>query len=456
MSDTASVTAAEDKKYTEMISAPVGRLVCKLAVPTISIMMISSLYNMADTYFVSFLGTSATAAVGVSFPLMAIIQAVGFFFGHGAGNFISRALGAKRRDDAEQMAATGFFSAFICGSAVTALGLTFLTPLARALGSTDTILPFAREYLRFILLGAPFLVSSLMLNNLLRYQGGAFFAMIGMVSGAVLNVALDPLFIFVFHLGVTGASLATMISQTLSCVLLFAVGCRRGGNVRISPRNFAPAANKYKEMVRGGIPSLLRQIVASFATVLLNHAAGGYSDAVIAAMTINNRVFLMAGAVVIGFGQSFQPICGFNYGAKRYDRVKAAFRFCNRLSFVLLLAASVLCFIFAPEIVALFRADDSDVIAVGAFALRAQCFSFPLSGWIMLVSFMLQTIGKPVSASILASARQGLFLIPLLLILVPACGVLGIQISTPIADCCTFLISLPLGITTLRRDLAQA
>jgi putative MATE family efflux protein len=409
---------------------------------------------MADTYFVSFLGTSATAAVGVSFPLMAIIQAVGFFFGHGTGNFISRALGAKRRDDAEQMAATGFFSSFIGGSVITVLGLVFLAPLARVLGSTDTILPFAIEYLRFILLGAPFLVSSFMLNNLLRYQGGAFFAMIGMVSGAVLNLALDPLFIFVFHLGVTGASLATMISQALSCVLLFAVGCRRGGNVRISPRNFAPSADKYKEMVRGGIPSLLRQIVASFATVLLNHVAGGYGDAVIAAMTINNRVFLMAGAVVIGFGQSFQPVCGFNYGAKRYDRVKAAFRFCNRLSFILLLAVSVLCFILAPEIVALFRADDPDVIAVGAFALRAQCFSFPLSGWIMLVSFMLQTIGKPVSASVLASARQGLFLIPLLLILVPACGVLGIQISIPIADCCTFLISLPFGIMALRRDLA--
>lgn len=442
-----------DKKFEMMTTAPVERLVVKQAIPAIIIMTVSAMYNMADTYFVSSLGTSAVAAVGVSFSLMNIIQAVGFFFGHGSGNFISRALGAQNAGDAEKMAATGFFSAFMVGVVITISGTVFLSPLARLLGSTGTILPYALDYLRFILIGAPFMVSSLMLNSLLRYQGSAAFGMIGMVSGAVINIALDPLFIFVFHLGVKGAALATMISQTVSCVLLFVVGCSRGGNVRIFPRNFSPSLSKYKEMLRGGSPSLLRQAVASLAAVLLNHAAGAYGDAVIAAISIVNRVFLLSGSVIIGFGQGFQPVCGFNYGAKRYDRVKKAFWFCLRFSTVLLIIIAAVCFMFAPDIIAFFRKDDPQVISVGTLALRAQCFSFPLLGWILLVSFMLQTMGKGVSASILAFSRQGLFLIPLLFLLVPPLGVLGIQIGTPIADFFTFLLSLPLGIHTLRKDL---
>jgi Na+-driven multidrug efflux pump len=256
------------------------------------------------------------------------------------------------------------------------------------------------------------------------------------------------------HLGVKGAALATMISQTASCVLLFAVGCTKGGNVRILPRNFSPSPAKYKEMVRGGSPSLLRQAVASLSAVLLNHAAGTYGDAVIAAVSIVNRVFLLSGAAVIGFGQGFQPVCGFNYGAKRYDRVKKAFWFCLRLSTVLLIILAAACFVFAPDIIAIFRKDDPQVISVGALALRAQCFSFPLVGWILLVGFMLQTTGKGIPASVLAFSRQGLFLIPLLFLLVPPLGVLGIQICTPIADFLTFLLAFPLGIHALRKDLA--
>jgi putative MATE family efflux protein len=387
---------------------------------------------------------------------MAIIQAVGFFFGHGAGNYISRALGAQKMEDAEKMAATGFFTAFAIGIIVTVLGSCFLTPLARILGSTATILPYAQDYLRFILLGAPFMISSFMLNNLLRYQGNSFFGMIGMVSGAVLNLALDPLFIFTLDMGVKGASLATMISQSLSCIVLFTFGCTRKGSVRILPSNFSPSVFHYKEMFRGGTPSLLRQGLQSLATVFLNHAAGGYSDAVIAAISIVNRVFLLAGSAIIGFGQGFQPICGFNYGAKRYDRVKKAFWFCLRLSTLLLTVLGILCFIFAPDIIALFRKEDSQVIDIGSLALRMQCLSFPLAAWILLVSFMLQTIGKAIPASILAFSRQGLFLIPLLFTLVPALGVLGIQLCIPIADFCTFLLALPLGISALRKDLGSS
>jgi Na+-driven multidrug efflux pump len=253
---------------------------------------------------------------------------------------------------------------------------------------------------------------------------------------------------------VKGAALATMISQTLSCVVLFTFGCTRKGNVRIRLSHFSPSLPHYKEMFRGGTPSLLRQGLQSLATVFLNHAAGAYGDAVIAAISIVNRVFLLAGSAIIGFGQGFQPICGFNYGAKRYDRVKKAFWFCLCLSTVLLVALGILCFIFAPDIIAIFRKDDSQVIAIGSLAMRLQALSFPLVGWILLVSFMLQTMGKAVPASILAFSRQGLFLIPLRFILVPVLGVLGIQICIPIADFCTFLLALPLGISALRKDLA--
>jgi putative MATE family efflux protein len=434
-----------------MTTYPVERLVCRMAVPSIIIMMVSAMYNMADTFFVGSLGTSDTAAVGISFSLMAIIQAVGFFFGHGSGNYISRALGAQNNRDAERMAAAGFFSAFITGALIALAGLLFLSPFARFLGATDTILFHTRSYLRFILIGAPFMVSSLTLNNLLRFQGSAFWGMIGMTSGAVLNVGLDPLFIFVLDMGITGAALATMISQMVSCILLFAVSSTGRHSVRVRLRNFLPGIKTYREIVRGGVPSLLRQTLLSLATIFLNHAAGGFSDAVIAAISIVNRITLIAGAALLGLGQGFQPVCGFNYGAKRYDRVKGAFWFCLRLATALLVLMSIGGFAAAPEIIALFRRNDPGVIRVGALALRFQCCTFPLAGWIVLNNMMLQTIGRAVPASVIAFARQGLFLIPLLFVLSPRFGILGIQLCTPLADICTFILSIPLGIRALKK-----
>jgi putative MATE family efflux protein len=316
-------------------------------------------------------------------------------------------------------------------------------------------MPYAFDYIRFILLGAPFMIGSLMLNNLLRFQGSAFLGMIGMTSGAVLNVGLDPLFIFVFHLGVKGASLATMLSQALSCILLFALGCTGRQNIRILPRNFAPSIRTYREMLRGGSPSLFRQGMLSFSTILLYHAAGAYGDAVIAAISIVNRLFMLLSSAMLGLGQGFQPVCGFNYGAKLYGRVKKAFWFCLGLSSALLTVLGVICFFTAPGIIALFRRDDPDVIRIGALSLRFQCFTFPLAGWIVLNNMMLQTMGKAVPASILAFARQGLFLIPLLYTVAPLFGVLGIQLCIPISDALTFLLTLWFGISVLRKDLAE-
>jgi putative MATE family efflux protein len=288
----------------------------------------------------------------------------------------------------------------------------------------------------------------MVLNNLLRFQGSSFYGMIGTVTGAVLNIGLDPLLILALGMGIRGAALATIISQTVSCVLLFA-GCLRGGNVPIRLKNFTPRLSVYREIFRGGMPSLLRQSLASVGAVLLNNAAKGYGDAVIAAISIVNRIAMFAGAAMMGFGQGFQPVCGFNYGAKLYARVKKGFWFCVRISSAGLLALAVLGYIFAPQVVAAFQ-PDPEVIAVGTVSMRIVAFSYPLIAWVIMNNMMLQTIGKSGSANVLAVARQGLFFIPLLYLLAPRLGVLGLQLVTPISDALSFLLAIPLCARALR------
>lgn len=448
----------QQEKVAYMLSEPVPRLVCQMAVPTIISMLVTSFYNMVDTFFVGKLNTQATAAVGVVFSVMAFIQAFGFFFGHGSGNFISRKLGAGEFEESNRMAAVGFFTAFFAGVVAGALGIIFLTPLAKVLGSTPTILPYTKDYLRIILIGCPFMMSSLVLNNQLRFQGSASYAMVGIVTGAVLNIVLDPLLIFVFDMEVAGAALATVVSQVVSFVILFFMS-RKGGNIRIEFKNFKPSWMLYWEMFKGGIPSLCRQGLASIAQICLNRAAGTYggdfSDAAIAALSIVGRVSMFANSALIGFGQGFQPVCGMNYGAKHYSRVREAFRFCVKYAAVFLIVVSVAGFVFAEPLVTLFRKEDGDVIRIGTLALRLQCLVFPLNAWIVMCNMMLQSIGKAAKASFVAAARQGIFFIPLIYILPAFFGLLGVQMCQTWSDVCSFLLSVPLGISVLREMKAQ-
>ena len=444
----------QEEKYIYMTETPVPRLIGELAVPTIISMLVTSFYNMADTFFVGKLNTQSTAAVGIVFSVMAIIQALGFFFGHGSGNYISRRLGAKDFDEAAVMAANGFFLAFLCGIVVLCGGLIFLKPLAIALGSTPTILPYTEAYLRIILIGAPFMTSSLVLNNQLRFQGSAAYAMVGIVTGAVINIALDPLLIFVCGMGVAGAAAATVISQFCSFLLLL-YQSRKGGNIDIKSRNFKPNGHYVKEICRGGVPSLCRQGLGSVAGILLNHGAGIYGDAAIAGMSIVSRVTMFASSALIGFGQGFQPVCGFNYGAKLYHRVREGFVFCVKYATIFLIGISVIGVVFAPDIIALFRKEDQEVIAVGAVALRMQCIVFPLTGWIVMSNMMLQSIGKALKASILAAARQGLFFIPLILILPRMFGLLGVEICQTVSDIFSFALAVPLCISVINEMKRQ-
>ena len=430
---------SQDEKYKMMTESPIPPLIGKLAVPTIISMMITSFYNMADTFFVGRLGTSATAAVGVVFPVMAVIQALGFFCGHGSGNSISRKLGSRETKTAEQLAATGFFGALFLGIMVMVLGLIFINPLSLILGSTDTIFPYTKAYLRIILIGAPYMTAQLVLNNQIRYQGNAFYAMIGITTGAVLNIVLDPVFIFVLDMGISGAALATVISQLVSFILLLC-GIRVSKCIPIRPGNICLRKNLLKEIAGGGLPSLFRQGLGSFATMTLNIAANPYGDAAIAAMSVVSRIAMFANSALIGFGQGFQPVCGFNYGAKKYRRVEQAFWFCVKISAVVLLVLAIVGGVFSGTLVEIFR-KDPEVIRIGTLALRLQCLTFVLNGWIIMNNMMMQTMGKTAYASVLAASRQGLFFIPALIILPKVFGLLGIQMAQAVADVFTFMIT---------------
>ena len=431
-----------------MTEAPIPGLIGRLAAPTIISMLITSFYNMADTFFVGKIGTSATAAVGVVFPVMAIIQALGFFCGHGSGNSISRHLGSKDVQSARELASTGFFLAFALGILLMVLGLIFLDPLSHLLGSTETIFPYTRDYLRFILLGAPYMTAQLVLNNQLRFQGNAFYAMIGITSGGVLNVILDPIFIFVFDLGISGAAIATILSQFVSFCLLL-VGLRVSKCIPIHLRNVRLTALRLREIMGGGLPSLFRQGLGSIATTTLNIAANPYGDAAIAAMSVVSRIMMFANSALIGFGQGFQPVCGFNYGADKYDRVKEAFWFCVKVSTAVLLGLAVLGGFLSGHLIWIFR-NDLDVIQIGTTALRFQCVTFALNGWIIMNNMMMQTMGKTVPATILAASRQGLFFIPALLILPQFLGLTGIQCAQAVSDVFTFALTTLLNRKVMR------
>ena len=450
----------EEEKIRKMTTEPVHRLICSLAVPTIITMLVTGLYNMVDTFFVGQIGTEATAAVGLIFPVMAIIQAFGFFFGMGSGNFISRSLGAHKHDEAQTMASTGAVCALLFGGLILVMGYVFENALLFVLGAraelvSELAVSYAREYLSIILIGAPFSCLSFVLNNQLRFQGNAMFAMVALAVGAVINCVLDPLFIFTFGLEVKGAAIATVTGQFISCSLLY-IGSMKSDSLKIHFREFRPNAYYLKNIAVAGTPSLFRQSLSSVSTLCLNAAAGAavaaeLADKSIAAFSISSKIMFFAFSAVIGFGQGFQPVCGFNYGAKRYDRVKEGYLFCLRFGFVILLILSVLGFIFAEPLISLFR-DDPDVVSIGKTALRFQCVSFTLLVVLTTTNMAYQNMGKVVGATVLALARQGITFIPVILTLPRLLdnSLLGVYLAQPIADVLAFLISVPMAIKLIR------
>ena len=430
--------------YEFLTQAPVSRVILTMAVPTIVSMLVTCFYVIVDTYFVGQLNTQSTAAVGIVFPLMSLIQAIGSFFGHGSGAYMSRELGARRTDNASSMATTGLGYALLTGILIAVVALLFLRPLSLVLGSTATSLPFTEQYMAIILLGAPFQIASFTLNSQLRMQGNARYAMWGIISGALLNVILDPILIFACGLQLRGAAVATVIGQIVSVAVLLAM-ChfRATTGVRLRPRFFSLHWHYVREVVYGGSPSLSRQGLASISVVLLNVAAAGYGDAAVAAMSIVSRVTMFVMAVIVGLGQGFQPFCGYCYGAALYNRLRHGFWFTVRVGFVFLLCFSAFFFCFAEQTIAVFR-DDAIVIAVGSTALRWHLAVYPLNAYIMAGNMMLQTTRRPIRANVLSSARRGLVFIPFILILPHLFGLMGIAMCQAVCDVVTFIIAIPI------------
>ena len=456
---------AVKNRFAYMTETPVPRLIKELAIPTVISMLVTGIYNTADTYFVGRIpdiAIQASAAVGIVFPVMAIIQAFGFLFGHGSGNFLSRMLGAGKKQEASEMATTGFVLAIAIGILAAVFGNIFIDGLIGLLVSSDvsaSTVEMTREYAGIILFGAPFMMGQFVVNNQLRFQGSAMYAMIGLVSGAVINMVLDPLLILAFGMGIKGAAIATVAGQITSFFILL-IGSRRGENIRLNIRNLKINSYYVLQIINGGIPSLFRQGLAAAATTLLNREAGSLGgDAAISGMSITTRVMMLLISALIGFGQGYQPVCSFNYGAGKKERVREGFFFCVKWGTIFLLIVGTVCFIFAPGIIELFISDSENtdaamrmqVIEVGKTALRCQAVILPLNAFIVMTNMMLQSIGKGVRASITASARNGLFFIPAVLILPALFGLTGVEITQSVADICTMMISIPFAITELKK-----
>ncbi len=428
--------------YEKMTGTPIPKLILTLSVPTIISMLVTNIYNLADTAFVGQLGTSASGAVGVVFGFMAVIQAFGFMFGQGSGSIISRALGKGMNEYASAHASMGFCASFVCGAIISAIGAIFLDDIVYLLGSTETIAPYAKTYITYIIISAPFMSSSLTLNNILRYEGKALLGMIGLMTGAVLNIAADPFFMFVLKMGIGGAGLSTALSQFISWGILLAMFLSGKTVTKISLSDLRNSRLYYLlNIIVTGFPSLLRQGLNSFSTVLLNARCAVYGDAAVSAMSIVTRIIFFAFSIALGIGQGFQPVSGFNYGAGKYSRLRKAFRFTALASEGIILVGCVILTIFAGSLVGIFR-DDPDVIEIGTRALRLQAISQIVLPVCMTIEMLYQSTGKRLGASLLSSMRSGLLFIPTLLLLARYRGLAGIQEAQPIA----LVLSLPLTI----------
>ncbi len=436
-----------------MLTEPIGKLLFKKAAPTVLIQLITVIYNTADTYFVAKIDTGASAAVGVVFSLMAIIQATGGSIGMGATSLISPMLGQKRVDDASTVGTSAALMSVIAGALIGALGLVFLRPLVSLIGARGEVIPYAEDYARFILIGAPFMTTAFVLNSVLRSEGQAVYSMIAMISGGILNLFIDPLLIFGFGMGIAGAALATMISQMTSFFIMAIIFLRDRSIVRLRPKYIGKKPSVYLHIVRMGVPTLFRQGMASLSSALLNIMAAPYGAAAVAAISIANKIYMLVRHIVLGVGQGFQPIAGYCFGAKRYSRVKKVFWVATGAATVICLSIALAVYFFREPIMVWFR-DDPAVVEAGSAMLRFLCVTIPLLGFSTYVNQLYQSLGFAVGATFLASCRQGIFFVPLVFLLPAAFGLTGIEAVQAAADLLTFVISIPFLFFFFRKHLS--
>lgn len=433
---------SSEQQRNQMLTEPIGPLLFKKAAPTVLIQLITVIYNTADTYFVAKIDTAASAAVGVVFSLMAVIQATGGSIGMGATSLISPMLGQKRVDDASKVGTSAALMSVIAGTLIGVLGLIFLRPLVYLIGARDEVIPYAVDYARFILIGAPFMTSAFVLNNILRSEGQATYSMIAMTSGGILNLFIDPLLIFTCGMGIAGAALATMLSQITSFIIMAIIFLRDRSIVKLHPKYVGRKPSDYLHIVRMGVPTLFRQGMASLSSALLNIQAAPFGAAAVAAISIANKIYMLVRHIVLGVGQGFQPIAGYCFGAKRYSRVKKVFWYATVSMTIIGLAIAAAIFFFRAPIMAWFR-DDPEVVRIGSTMLWFLCFTIPILGFSTYVNQLYQSLGFAVGATILASCRQGIFFVPLVFVLPYFFGLDGITATQAAADLLTCLVSIP-------------
>ena len=437
---------SQSQNLSYMLTSPVSSLVIKMAIPSIIGMLILSVYSLVDIYFVSKLGASASAAVGIVFSIMTLVQAMGFMLGTGGGSIISRKLGGGDIEKADKVASVTFFSAIVAGFLVMIFGLVFKTDLMKLLGATDTIIPYAKDFAHYILLASPIMCCSFVLNIMLRSQGKANLSMIGLGSGAILTIILDPIFIFVLKLGISGAAIATFLGQTLSLLVLLALYQRGKKFAKI---RFSLFVSSFKEVIpniiKNGGATLLRQSLVMIANILINIHARPYGDEVLASFSITSRIFVLVISVMFGLGQGFQPVAGFCYGANRLDRVKKAYNFTVIVSFFIQLMLGFSLFYFSSHIMGFFQ-SNSNVIKTGSEIIRYFAFSLAFLPFAVITNMLFQATGQYKQGIFLASCRQGIFFIPLVLVLPRIFGISGLELCQPIANILTAITSIPFAI----------
>ena len=441
----------EEKQFNKMINTPVKKLILKLGIPTTISMLITSIYNIADTLFVSKLGEGATGAVGVIFPLMAIVQAIGFTFGMGAGSMISSKLGEKKDKDAQKIGSSSFYVAVLLGIVLAIFSFFFIKPLVKALGATENNFQYAIDYGKYIIYGYPIMIGSFVLNNILRSEGKALLSMIGLTTGGILNIILDPIFIFNLEYGISGAAIATLISQLISFCILLSMFLFKKSIITLSINYISKEAWIYKEVIKVGFPSLCRQGLASIATVFLNRQAGAYGgDPALDAMSVNSKIFMIIFSLCLGIGQGYQPVCGYNYFAKRYDRVKEAMLFTLFYGSILMVVTCIGLFILAEPVMSIFGEQSPETVEIGTRVIRYQSIALPFLSLNVISNMSFQSTRKKASATLLSCLRQGLFFIPLILILPLLFNLTGVEIAQALSDFCTFLFTIPFFVKFLR------
>lgn len=427
----------------DMLESKISRIIPVVALPMVITMLIDSFYNMADTFFVSQLGVEATAAVGINDVTMHLIRCIAMGFGMGAASYISRLLGSKRHDEASRVGTTTLITSFIF---MILLGTGVYIRIGRVveiLGATQTIKPYCIQYARFILFAAPFTAGEVVLNQLLRSEGSTVYSMVGMCSGCIINLFLDPLFINALGMGVAGAACATAISKVVSFTILLTPFLRRKSLIELRLKLFTPKAWIYKEVVRMGVPTVLRTGSMLITRVLLNHEANNYGDVALAAISVASKCTHIVGSAILGFTMGFQPVAGYCWGARRYKRILDAFKFALMVGIGAILILGSVVVIFAPQLISVFSSKGGDIVPLGVLALRTQCYSLACHMWVQLMSSLYQSIGRAVNSAIIGLSRQVLCFIPLLYILSALFGAQGVACTQGAADVLSMLLSLP-------------